>query len=289
MKERIEFKKERELGTILSDTFKFLRLEGKELFGHIIRIAGPALCLLVIAFVVYTKAIGNNFDGTNFLRSGLSYSLSLVFSLGLMIIAGLAYYGLLYAVVNHYIKSYIKNEGVVIKDEINQGVKNDLWSLIGLNILVALIVVGGMVFCFAPGIYFGVTLSCVYSILIQDKLDVSSTISYSFKLVKGEWWMTFATLFVVFLLFYVMVIVFQIPQYIYFFIQQFVIAETVSIDPSVMFDWTYTALNAVGLIGQYLGHTLITVATIFIYFNLNEKKNLSGTIEKIEAIGEVKE
>ncbi|MFT7071384.1 hypothetical protein [Patiriisocius sp. Uisw_017] len=289
MKERIEFKKERELGTILSDTFKFLRLEGKALFGHIIRIAGPALFILVIAFVVYTKAIGNSFEGTNFLRSGLSYSLSLVFSLGLMIIAGLAYYGLLYAVVNHYIKSYIKNEGVVIKDEINQGVKNDFWSLIGLNILVALIVAGGMVFCFAPGIYFGVALSCVYSILILDKLDVSSTISYSFKLVKGEWWMTFATLFVVFLLFYVMVIVFQIPQYIYFFIQQFTIAETVSIDPSVMFDWTYTALNAVGLIGQYLGHTLITVATIFIYFNLNEKKNLSGTIEKIEAIGEVKE
>ena len=61
MKEKIEFKKERELGTILSDTFKFLRLEGKNLFGYILRIAGPALFILVISFVVYTKAIGNSF------------------------------------------------------------------------------------------------------------------------------------------------------------------------------------------------------------------------------------
>jgi len=216
MKARIVFKKERELGTILSDTFKFLRIEGKELFGYILRIAAPALFILIIAFVV---------------------------------------------------------------------VKKDFWSLIGLNILAALIAGGGFALCFFPGVYWAVCLSSVYSIFIFDKLDVSSAISYSFKLIKGEWWITFATLFVVFLLYYVMIVIFQIPQWIYFFIKQFVLADIINADPSQMFDWIYIALNALGMIGQYLGHTLVTVATIFVYFNLNEKKNLSGTIERIEAIG----
>lgn len=285
MKELITFKKERELGEILSDTFKFLRLEGKQLFGYILRIAGPALLIMVIAMSIYTRSIVGGIDGLGALDGASSFTTTFWIAILFLIFSGLAYYALLYGVINHYIKSYIANEGVVIKEEVTQGVKNDFWSLIGLNLVSAIIIGIGLAFCGIPGIYFSIILICTYSIFIIDRLDISETISYSFKLIKGEWWMTFATIFVVGILYYIMIIVFQIPQYIYFFIKAFVYSETISTDPTAMFDWGYTIFSAIGMIGQYLGYSLMAITTVFVYYNLNEKKNLTGTIEQIENLG----
>jgi hypothetical protein len=289
MKETIIFKKERELGEILSDTFKFLRLEGKELFGYIFRIAGPALVIMVIAMSVYTRSALGGFGSTDLFPTSTNFTGGLLISLFLLVVSGLAYYALLYGVINHYIKSYIKNEGTVLKEDVTQGVKSDFWSLIGLNLISGVIIVIGLFICGFPGIYLSVALICTYSIFIIDRLDISNTIRYSFKLIKGEWWMTFATLIVMGILYYIMIIVFQIPQYIYFFIKSFVFSETVSIDPSVMTDWGYTIFSAIGMIGQYLGYTLLAITTVFIYYNLNEKKNLTGTIEQIDNLGEDKD
>ena len=286
MKETITFKKERELGEILSDTFKFLRLEGKELFGYIFRIAGPALLIMVIAMSVYTRTMVTGMDSLGVLGSSSNFSGTFWIAIVFLVISGLAYYALLYGVINHFIKSYINNNGVVIKEDVTQGVKNDFWSLVGLNLVSAIIIGIGLAFCGIPGIYFSIVLICTYSIFIMERMDISDTISYSFKLIKGEWWMTFATMFVVGLLYYIMIIVFQIPQYIYFFLKAFVNSETISADPSVMFDWGYTIFSAIGMIGQYLGYTMMAIATVFVYYNLNEKKNLTGTIEQIDNLGD---
>lgn len=289
MKETIIFKKERELGEILSDTFKFLRLEGKQLFGYIFRIAGPALAIMVIAMSVYTRNAVMGIGDLAIYGQDSYFTGTIFIAIIFLIIAALAYYALLYGVINHYIKSYVNNNGFVIKEEVTQGVKKDFWSLMGLNIVTGIIIGIGLMFCGIPGIYLSIALICTYSIYIIDRLDISNTISYSFKLISGEWWMTFATIFVVGLLYYVMIIVFQIPQYIYFFIKSFVNAETISTDPTAMFDWGYTILSAIGMIGQYLGYTLMAIATVFVYYNLNEKKNLSGTIEQIDRLGDDKD
>ncbi len=291
MKETIIFKQERDIGEILSDTFKFLRLEGKELFGYIFRYAGPALLIMVLSMSVYTQNVLGGFDaftsGINNPILGNSPILQGPFWVAILflIISGLAYYALLYGVINHYVKSYVANNGIVLKEDISQGVKKDFWSLIGLNLLSGIIIGIGFAFCGFPGIYLSIAMIGTYSIFIMDRLDISNTISYSFTLTKGEWWNTFLTMVVTFILYYIMIIVFQIPQYIYFFIKAFVNAETITADPSVMFDWGYTVLSAIGMIGQYLGYTLIAITTVFIYYSLNEKKNLSGTLEKIDSLG----
>ena len=80
--------------------------------------------------------------------------------------------------------------------------------------------------------------------------------------------------------------IFQVPQYIYFFIKMFTVAQTATVDPASLFDWGYIALNALALIAQYLLYAVVVITTGFIYFNLNEKKNFTGTIETIERLGE---
>lgn len=288
MQDFIQFKRQRELGAILGDTFKFIRLQWKPLFGLIFRIAGPALILLVLAYVFYMQSIFGTFDilsNNPGIFSTSEFGVSVFLALLLIILAGIAYYGLMYGTVMHSIQSYMRNEGEIDKKEVIDGIKQDFWKLMGMSVLTGVMVGAGILICIGPGIYLWVVLSTTYGILVFERRSVTDSISYSFELIKGEWWITFATLLVIFILYYVIIVIAQIPQYIYFFIKMFTIADTISSDPSTMFDGIYIALNGIALIGQYIMYVIIVIATGFIYFNLNEKKNFTGTIEVIESLG----
>ncbi len=288
MQDSIQFKKQRELGSILTDTFKFIRLQWKPLFGLIFRIAGPALILLVAAYVFYMQTIFGSLgslDSNPGFFGSTEFGVSIILTLGLIILSGIAYYGLMYGTVMYSIKSYIQNNGTIHKKEVISGVKEDFWKLMGISVLTGLIIVVGTMVCIAPGIYLAVVLASTYGILVFEKRSVTDSISYSFELIKGQWWITFATLLVILILYYIIIMIAQIPQYIYFFIKMFAVAETMSSDPSSMFDGIYVALNGFALLMQYIFYVIIVIATGFIYFNLNEKKNFTGTIETIERLG----
>lgn len=284
MNEKIEFKKQRELGAIITDTFRFIRFNWKSLFGMIFKIAGPALIVLVVAYVFYIQSTIGGFGGS-MIDSSASFGITLILSAIVLLLAMVAYYGLLYGTIIHYIKSYIKNDGVANESEVRAGIKDNFWSIIGIAIMVGFITVFGLLLCFIPGIYLGTVLATTYAIHIFEKRDATDSISYSFQLIKGEWWMTFATLLVMFILYYVIVIIVQVPQYVYFFIKGFTVAEQINADPSSMFDWVYTTLSSIGMIVQYLMQTILVISTVFVYFNLNEKKNFTGTMETIETLG----
>jgi len=286
MKEPIEFLKRRELGDILTDTFKFIRNEFKPLFGLILKTAGLALLIMVAAYVFYLRSFGDLFGFTT--NSDLTY-ISMGLSGLVMLISAVVFYALLYGSILHYIKSYIKNNGVVNKDEVVEGIKQNFWSLIGLSILVFLMSFVGFVFCFIPGIYLATVLATTYAVHIFENRSVSDSISYSFDLIKGEWWITFATLLVMFIIYYIVIIIVQVPQSIYLFTKDFTVADQFSGDQSMMVDWGYIILTSAGLIVQYLMQILLVITTVFVYFNLNEKKNFTGTLETIESIGTRKE
>ncbi len=281
MSEVIQFKKQRELGAILTDTFKFIRLQFKPLFGTILKKAGPALLVLVLAFVYYIQSFGrlNEYGGAD------EFGIQMLLAIGIMLLAGMVFYTLMYLSVIAYVKSYVKNNGVALPEEINTEIRERFWSVIGLSFLIGLMIGFGLVVCFFPGIYLGVVLVPAYCIHIIGKRDVMDSISYSFELIKGEWWITFATFLVAGIIYYVVVIIAQVPQYIYFFIRTFTIAEQVGADPTDLFDWGYTILSSLGMIVQYLMQVLIVLTSIFIYYNLNEKKNYTGTLEAIESLG----
>ncbi|MGV6827877.1 MAG: hypothetical protein ACWA45_00610 [Flavobacteriales bacterium] len=285
MKQHIQFKKQRELGEILSDLFSFLRQEWKPLFTIIFKIAGPALLIVLVAYIYYMQSTLGSFGSPNFIGSN-NFSLgNFIIPLLLLMIAGITYNALLYGTVIHYIKSYIKNEGKVIKEEVSFGAKNNFWSLIGLNFLMALMIGFGMLLCFFPGIYLAVVLSTVFCILIFEDRDIMDSISHSFTLIKENWWITFATFLVLGLIYYLVVLFFQVPQYIYFFISAFTKTQETSPDPANMFDWGYIAISTIGIIAQYLLLTMMVIGTVFVYFNLNEKKNFTGTLETIDSLG----
>lgn len=286
MTEQIFFKKQRDIGEIITDIFKFIRTEWKQLGTMILKIAGPALLVLVIAASVYTQTAMGSLDG--FAAGGSNFELftgTVIISLLLMLLSAVSYFGLLYGTVLNYIKSYTENNGIVNTVEVSDGVKSKFWSLLGLGFMIVVMSFIGLMICILPGIYLGVVFGTSYAIHIFQKKDPMDTISYSFQFIKNEWWITFATYIVIYIIYYIVNLIFQIPLIIYMFVKTFAMIDEVSGNPADIFDWVYTALNAVSLIAQYLLQTILVIGTAFVYFNLNEKKNFTGTIETIDNIG----
>lgn len=283
MKEYIEFKRQRDVGAIITDMFKFIRQEGITLGRIILKVSGPAMLVIIVSYIYYMQSTLGDFEriftAPNLVSNAILSSIILV-------CAYIAFYALLYGTVFGYIKNYIENEGNIDEEEVAPLARNHFWSYLGLNIIVALIVIIGMVFCILPGIYLGVCLSLSYPILLIERKDLGAAINNSFKLIKDEWWVTFATLIVIYVLYYIVALIFQIPQIIYYLVRMFTMMSEVSMNPLDMIDWISITLDIIGMIAQYFLFAIILIGTAFIYYHLNEKKNFTGTIETIDRLGE---
>jgi hypothetical protein len=73
-------------------------------------------------------------------------------------------------------------------------------ALLGAYFLVALSLIVGFIVLVIPGIYLGVALSMVFPALLFERLGPGAAYSRSFSLVSGNWWRTFGTLLVTFLI-----------------------------------------------------------------------------------------
>ena len=211
---------------------------------------------------------------------------SFILPVFILLLTVLFYYSIMYGTVLHYIKLYIETRGVIDQDVLKDRVRSQLGSLIGATFLIAIIVFFGMMLCLLPGIYLAVPLSLGWALLVFENKSVGDVISDSFKLVKGEWWITFATMFVLGLLLYIANIVFSIPVIIYTLGKAFTSAEQISQgDMSSLFDWVYLTLNVISSAAQYILAGIFPIAIAFIYYNLNEKANQTGAFETIDSIG----
>lgn len=281
----VQFKKQREIGEILADTFAFIRLEFRGLFTALMRNAGIPF-LFLLAGTGYYTAMSANIN--IFTMGGLgALGGDLLIAFAFLLITTLLFYGFMFGSVLNYIKSYINHSGAADQEEVRSGVRDNLGGLVLATITLGFMLFVGIMLCVIPGIYLYATLSTVYAILVFENKGSIDSISDSFNLIKGEWWTTFATLIVVNIIVWLISLVFQLPTFVYAVIKAMTQSEKLSGgDMSGMFDWIYVTLNVVGSGVSYIMNTIVVIATAFIYFNLNERKNQTGTLEQIESIGD---
>ena len=284
----IEFKKERDLGAIITDTFKFIRENWKEYFLTVLKIVGPVLLLGLVVLVFYMFSMSDMFTDLAKIDSNPGGFLANIFSwiFGLMFV-----YILLYTLLSmsslYFIKSYIKNNGKPLFSEVKEDLLKNIWKFLGLGLLITVVTVFGMVFCYLPGIYLGTVLSLATSIMVFENMSIGDTFSHSFKLIKGEWWNTFGVLIVVWMLLMILGQVFSIPALIYQFVKMGTVMGTE--DPTEIFsifkDPIYLLLNIGSYIFQFILYSIPLISTVFVYFDLNEQKHFTGTFEKIDNLG----
>lgn len=285
----IELKKKRELGDILSDTFSFLRSQFKPFFSTFLKIVGPYLLVMLISYGFYFSFFGELFT-TGMYNKTMEGMNPLFFGITALVLfcSVLATYVLSQATTLYYIQSYADNNGSINFEEIRSNVYAKFWSFIGLGILVGLSVGVGILFCCIPGIFLYVPLSLSFAILVFSKRGATDAFGYSFELVKGYWWITFATIFVLGIIVSVAGYAFSMPAVIYQYAKMGILAGEMDVENfgSSFIDPVYIILNLISTLAQFFLNIISVVAVALIYFNLNEIKNNEGTFERIKKLGD---
>ena len=288
MKKFIEFKQQRELGDILSDTFTFIRSEYKPYFNIFFRIVGPYLAALLVSYAMYLYVIGD--PSKLFLQpiGGLGphanpFMILIVGAVFLLCVV--AAYAISQATTLFYIQSYATTKGTPDFSTIKNEVYAHLGQFLGLGVLVGLCVGVGFMCCIIPGVYLYVPLILSFSILVFDRKSATEAFSYSFNLVKGYWWATFASLLVVGIIVTVASFVFAIPVQVYSFLKLGILSGEVNAESIGIVDPLTILLSIISTLAQFLFNIITSIATVLIYFDLNERKNFTGTYERIKNLG----
>lgn len=277
----IDFKQQREIGDIISYTFKFIRENYKAYFKSIAKISWPAFLLLVAAVTYYSySTVGNSLM---FNQNG-----GFFISFGLLMIGVLLYFSVMNVAAFNFVKSYVENNGLTNHQQIKQGVKKDLGKMFGLGAITWILIFAGLIIFIIPGIYLSVPLSIAAAVLVFKNESIGGSISEGFNLVKNNWWMSFISLFLIWLIVYVISFIFQIPVLIYTFVKMFTMMEENSASAANvadMFDWVYLSLSILASAIQYVLYAITPIGVAFVYYNLNEKKHFTGAYESIENLG----
>jgi hypothetical protein len=291
MKSYIELKKQREFGELLADTFAFIRNEFKPFFGAIIKISGPYVALFLFAMVFYMYIVGDQFN-FDLMQTNQFYSspFQLIVAYLVYFAGAILAYTFTTSTVLHYMKSYVENKGVVNLDEVKQNVYKNLWRFLGLSILKGLTIIVSFLICCLPVFYFVVPMVVVLPILVFEQIGASDAYAKSYPLIKDEFWITLATIIVFLIIYWVVSFVFSLPTVIYTYAKMGIFSG--EIDPGnldTLTDPIYIILNVISQLFQYILNIITIVGSAFIYFNLNERKYFSGTIERINSLGKSEE
>jgi hypothetical protein len=272
----VEFRKERDLGAIITDTFKFIRLEWKPFFTLIFKVVIiPILLSFGISAYASTFAIDGSSNFTSLSLNFLNYFITCIIYY-LIMLTGLS-----------YIKSYINNKGVIDVSEINSYRKKNAIPFLGLGFVSWIIIVVSAFLCFFPIFYTGTVLSLVGCVYIFENKSSMDSIGRSFTFIKGNFWEALGVLIIVFLLFIVLGFIFSLPTLIYTMFESFVAIENDDITQitGLFSDPIFLILTFISHIGQQFFTAASVISIALIFFDINEQKNASGTFDSIDNLG----
>lgn len=266
--QEIQFRKQREIGNIISDSFQFLKCESKPLLRLTIIYVLPFIILYGIAQVyVQRKIMGNvDFSDPEMLMSNLGpiYSNILFASLFSVFVQSLLS-GAFYSYVEAYVK---KGKGNFALHEITPYLFSNSLLALGANLIIFVTVIMGLFLCIVPGFYFGNSLSLVVMIIIFEKRGLGNALTRSWSMVNSQWWNTFALNLVAFLIIMAVGFVLSIPTMI-----AGISSSVFSMQDSGTFnypDWYWVVMAISSIISSVLWVIPYTFWA-FQYFNIDER------------------
>ncbi|GHB42191.1 glycerophosphoryl diester phosphodiesterase membrane domain-containing protein [Mongoliitalea lutea] len=272
----IQFKKRRELGEILSDTFAFVRSTYKQLFQALIRTSLIPFILVVLASVYY------QYLSIDLLaNSGTDIGLGL----GGLLLASLLFYATAGATVFSFIRQYDLGQSTEVNlDLVVPEAKRKIASMIGLYLVTYVMLILGFMFFLIPGFYFLVPLALVIPLMVIRDTTVFGAVKQSFQLTSGYWWVTFGTIIVLVIVIAMMSFAFSVPALLYNIVKFILNSSEMTFAEAGRGDFIYLVLNALGTAASNLLSIVLLVALAFIYYDLDEEKNRTGLRQKIEEL-----
>ncbi len=208
----IQFRKKRELGDILSDSFAFLKQEYKPIFSLILVYVLPFLILYgaVQVYVQMKVFVNFNFNNPEELMAQIGPFYANIFMVSLF---GIFVQSLLFGTYYSYIEIYVKKgKGNFEIAEIKPLLFSNSLLALGAGIIVYLLIIAGTVLCFVPGIYFANTFSLTIVIILFERKGLGNALARSRTLVHKQWWNTFLLNLIGILIIFAVGFVLSIPN-----------------------------------------------------------------------------
>lgn len=266
--EKIEFKKIRDFGGILTVTFDFIRQNFKKLFLSQLFIAGPAIILYGIFTGINQFNLLEQRTDSILGFFGISY-LILILTGHLIITTG-------YSFIDLYLD---RDQNEFDINDIWNRVKNYFWSFLLTSIVTGILVILGTLLLIIPGIYLSVMLSIIYMIRMRENLSITDSISRCKTLIQGNWWFTFGLLIVLYLIYYLFSFVLSIPAWIIMAIN-FLHA----VDGNSAFMSFLTIVVTIISSLSFIVLSVLIIGVAFHYFSLVESKEATGLFEKLDSL-----
>lgn len=281
MLNKIEFKKIREFGEIINDTFSFIRQNFKPLFRVLIYLCGFFVLAGMIAAISYQVSLQKNMGLAGPENSYGISRLSQVFSLSylMVILLAMANYTSMYVATLSFIALYIEKGNIAPgMEEVWAYFKYYFFRVMGSGILVSFFVMIAFMCCFFPGVYVFPAMSLFYPIMVLENRTFGDTFNRSFKLLKGQWWVTAATIFVIWIIAYATMSFASLPAMILGLVSAFASGGR----------GMSTSIVIITTVIQYICQLFLVLPIIgatFCYFNLSERQESTGLFSRIESFG----
>lgn len=283
MQEQIEFRKLRELGEVINDTFLFIRQNFKPLLRVFIYLCGFFMLATMILAIFQQIQMQ---DTIRSIQTNKSNPFSFdryteVFSVSyfLVILFSMANYAAIETTVLCYIILYIKNgnESPTL-EQVWAYFKYYYFRLLLSTIPLVLLMIIGFALCLIPGIYIFPAISLIFPIMIFENSTLGYGFGRSFNLLKDHWWVTAGTMLIIWIITYATMSLAAMPAFFIGIVKGFS-AGSVTLSTTVIIITTVI---------QYVCQVFMILPIIgasLCYFNLVEHKENTGLIGRVKQMG----
>lgn len=278
MIEALEFKKRRDFGQVINDTFTFMRQNFKPLIktyftfcGLFVLASMSTMLMQQYKTVNVVNTMGNGGSSAGLGLYGVEYFLSIIFSM--------ASYASMSVAILSYIAIYVqKGNQTPTVEEVWGFFKYYFWRVFGSSFLLLLMLLVGFVLCLFPGFYLFPFVTMMLPIMIIENAPFSYAFSRSFQIIKENFWVTFGTLMVVWIIVYACMSMIILPTTLFSMIGMFS-----SKGPHMSLTLTMISTVLQSLCQVF---TIVPIITItLMYFSLIEEKENVGLLERISNFG----
>ena len=262
---KINFKQERDFGSLISSSFAFIKQEFSTLVKPLIYIMAP---MIVIATLIHGSL---PYDST------LALTLIMFLTIVYYVFLGFILQVLIFA----YIKNYIEDIGGTSYINVRKYAFKYFFPSLGWSLLNAIICRIASYIFYIPGLYFTIVLHLTMPSIFFNE-NGKNPFSRSMKLISGNWWFTFGLLLVFGVLLAAVVALFIIP--VYFIIEAHTFNGIRNSFGNPFFHPTYLELVYFNVLISVVIviNSLYSILLSFYYFSLVEKMEMPTLMEKIE-------
>ncbi|MEJ7557284.1 MAG: hypothetical protein WKF66_03180 [Pedobacter sp.] len=278
MSNHLEFRKQREFGEIISDTFLFIKQNFKPLLKVFFYLCGFFILASILSAVTHLINVSDVLIDSS-RRPQQAFSKMFSWSYFLVILLYLITYSAITVTTLSYIAVYIQKENVPPSpEEVWTYFKYYFLRVLGSTIPITLLMIVGFICCIIPGVYIFPALSLFFAVMVLENGSFAYSFGRAFKLSHKDWWATAGAMFIIWIITYAAFLIPSLPGIILGMIIGFTQGAA-----SISKVWLVIAT-----VVQYLSYVFMMIPLIGValcYFNLAERLESGGLLARIDTLG----